>query len=160
MKHEQWRILLPLVLGAALFSAAIVVVVGAMIMAEATQSPVVVKTGDIANNPAQYHGKRVSVRAEVEEVLSRQVFLLDKDRLIAWPDVLVIAPALTVAIPEDTVVTVIGTVRSFVDADSRREDDWDWWGDLDTDVEVTFRNRPVIVAESVKTAAGAELVRR
>jgi hypothetical protein len=119
-----------------------------------------VTAGDIAKTPEKYYGKKVTVRAEVEDVLGRQVFLLDEDKLFAWPDVLVIAPKLTAAVPEDTNVTVTGTVRSFVDADFRREYNWDWWGDLDPDIVVTFRNRPAIVADSVKTTAGTDLVSR
>jgi hypothetical protein len=116
--------------------------------------------GDIAANPANYYGKKVTVKAEVEDVLGTQVFLLDEDRLFAWPDVMVITPALSNAVNEDSMVTVTGTVRQFVDADFRREYNWNWWDRLDPDIEVTFRNRPVIVADSVRTAEGAELVRR
>ena len=121
-------------------------------------TPMTVKAGDIANNPARYYGQKVTVRAEVEDVLSRQVFLLDEDKLFAWPDVLVITPTVTSAVPEDEVVTVTGTVRAFVDADFRRDYNWNWWGDMDNDISVTFRDRPVIVADSVKTQNGTELV--
>jgi hypothetical protein len=118
-----------------------------------------VKAGDIAGDPAKYYGKKVKVRAEVEDVLGRQMFLLDEDKLFAWPDVLVVAPPLTAWAPEDEIVTVVGTVRAFVDVDLRRDYDWDWWGDLDTDVVATFNNRPVIMADSIMTANGAELVK-
>jgi hypothetical protein len=115
--------------------------------------------GAIAQNPATYYGKKVEVRAEVEDVLGRQVFLLDEDRLFAWPDVMVIAPALTGYAPEDEMVTVRGTVKAFVDADFRRDYAWNWWGDLHPNVVVAFRDRPAIVAESIRTSTGAELVR-
>ena len=51
--------------------------------------------GNLAANPANYSGKKVTVRAGIEDVLGPQVFLLDEDRLFAWPDVLVITPALS-----------------------------------------------------------------
>jgi hypothetical protein len=117
-----------------------------------------VRAGEIANNPSRYYGQKVTVRAEVEDVLSRQVFVLDEDKLFAYPDVLVIAPALSSMVPEDQIVTVTGTVRAFVDADFRRDYDWNWWGDLDNDIIVTFRDRPVIVADSIRTQSGTELV--
>jgi hypothetical protein len=117
-----------------------------------------VTAGEIAQNPTKYYGQKVSVRAEVDDVLGRQVFALDEDELFAWPDVLVIAPPLTGFVPEDQIVTVTGTVRSCVDLDFRLEYDWDWWKDLDTDLSVTFENRPVIVADSVRDQAGTELV--
>lgn len=126
---------------------------------EQKPSAMTVKAGDIAGDPAKYYGKKVKVRAEVEDVLGRQVFLLDEDKLFVWPDVLVVAPPLTGWAPEDEIVTVVGTVRAFVDVDLRRDYDWDWWGDLDTDVVATFNNRPVIMADSITTANGAELVK-
>ena len=49
-----------------------------------------------------------------------------------------------------------GSVRP----DFRRDYDWNWWDRLDPDIEVAFRNRPVIVADSIQTAQGSELVRR
>lgn len=118
-----------------------------------------ITAGEIAANPTAYYGQKVTVRAEVEDVLGRQAFLLDEDKLFAWPDVLVISPNLTTGVVEENIVTVTGTVRSFVDADFRRDYDWDWWGDLDPDIFVTFRDRPVIIADSIRTAAGMELVR-
>lgn len=125
-----------------------------------TADATTVTAGEIANNPKNYIGKKVSVRAEVEDVLGRQMFLLDEDKLFAWPDVLVITPQLGTAITEDSVVTVTGTVQMFVETQFRRDYDWNWWSDMDPDINVTFRDRPVIVADSVKAADGTELVRR
>jgi hypothetical protein len=127
---------------------------------QTSTAPMSVKAGEIAQNPSAYYGKKVSVQAEVEDLLGPQVFLLDEDRLFAWPDVLVIAPKLGTPVEEDTMVTVTGTVRSYVDADLRRDYAWNWWDGMDPDIEVSFRNRPVIVADSIKSAAGTELVRR
>jgi hypothetical protein len=123
-------------------------------------TPMTVKAGDIAANPVQYYGKKVTVNAEVEDVLGAQVFLLDEDRLFAWPDLMVVAPKLTGPVPEDTNVTVVGTVQKYSSTTLRRDYDWNWWNDLDADIEMTFRDRPVIIADSVKSATGAELVRR
>ena len=128
--------------------------------AQASGAPVTVSAGEVAANPEKYYGKKVTVRAEVDDVLGSQMFLLDEDRAFAWPDVLVITPALGAKLEEDSMVTVTGTVRAFVDADFRRDYDWNWWDRLDPDIEVTFRNRPAIIAESVKTHQGTELVRR
>jgi hypothetical protein len=102
----------------------------------------------------------VTVRAEIEDVLGRQMFLLDEDQLFAWPDVLVITPQLTALLPEDEDVTVTGELMRFTDVDLRRDYDWDWWDDVDNDVVLTFRDRPVIMAESVRTEGGVELVKK
>jgi hypothetical protein len=128
--------------------------------AQPSTTPMTATAGEIAQNPTAYHGKRVTVRAEVEDLLGAQMFLLDEDRLFAWPDVLVITPKLSAAIDEDRMVTVTGTVRPYVEAEFRRDYDWNWWDRIDPDIEVAFRNRPAIIADSVKTAAGAELVQR
>jgi hypothetical protein len=123
-----------------------------------TSGATTVTAGEVAKNPSAYFDRKVTVRAEVEDVIGRQTFLLDEDKLFAWPDVLVVSPRLTGIVPEDEMVTVTGTVRRFVDADVRRDYDWDWWGDVDPDVFITFRNRPVIIADSIRTSAGKELV--
>lgn len=128
--------------------------------ANQTTTPMTVTAGQIADKPKDYIGKKVTVRAEIEDVLGRQMFLLDEDRLFAWPDLLVITPALNGELPEEAVVSVTGTVQNFVETQFRRDYDWRWWDDMDPDINVTFRDRPVIVADSVKTADGRELVRR
>lgn len=123
-----------------------------------TSGAMTVTAGEIAKNPNVYVNRKVTVRAEVEDVLGRQTFLLDEDKLFAWPDVLVISPRLAGIVPEDEEVTVTGTVRSFVEANFRRDYDWDWWADVDPDVFITFRDRPVIIADSIRTSSGKELV--
>ena len=128
--------------------------------AQPSTTPMNATAGEIAANPAKYYGKKVIVRAEIEDVLGGQMFLLDEDRLFAWPDVIVITPALGTPLVEDSIVTVTGMVRAYVDADFRRDYDWNWWDRLDPDLELTFRNRPAIVADSVKTEQGNELVRK
>lgn len=161
MKHS-WRSVWSCAAASALVSISLVSADATQTAGKDKQATTAMKAtaGEIANNPAAYIGKKVTVTAEVEDVLGRQVFLLDEDRLFVWPDVLVIAPALAGQAPEDTNVTVSGTVRNFVDVDFRRDYDWNWWGDLDTDIVVAFHNRPVIIADSVKTSSGTELVRR
>ena len=147
---------------AIMIAAAVTLALGATGLATgwAVQSPITVKAGEIAANPEKYYGKKVMVKAEVEDVLGAQMFLLDEDRLFAWPDVLVIAQKLTGAVPEDTEVTVVGTVQKYTSTTLRRDYDWDWWNDIDVDIEMTFRDRPVIIADSVKSESGTELVRR
>ncbi len=126
---------------------------------EADPVPIRVTAGQIAGEPASYYGRTVAVRAEVEDVAGPQAFLLDEDRVGAGPDVLVLTRALAGPVPEDELVTVTGTVHAFVEAEIRRDYDWGWWDAVDPEVLVAFRSRPVIMAESVRTEAGRELVR-
>jgi hypothetical protein len=74
---------------------------------------------------------------------------------------------------EDATVTVTGAVRSFVDADFRREYGWGWgvypWGIgyygypwyspvAVPEYFVRYERRPVLVASSITTAAGTQLI--
>jgi hypothetical protein len=125
-----------------------------------TPAPITIKAGELADNPDRYYGQVVRVTAEVEDVLGRQAFVLDEDRAFAFPDVLVITPAVTALLPEGTVVTVTGTVKAFLDAELRRDHAWNWWTDLDTDVPASFNGSPVLVAGSIIDKDGRELVKQ
>ncbi len=104
-----------------------------------------VSAGELADKPAAYLGLRVKVRGEIEDVHSARTFTLDEDTVGASPDVLVLAPG--GSFPKDgDEVEVTGTVRRFVRSEIER--DYDWF-DLDEKYDVTYRERPVIVAESV-----------
>ena len=129
-----------------------------------TRRVLVVSAGEIAQNPDRFYGKRVQVRAPVEEVHGRTVFTLDEDQLFAGPDVLVLAPGGTTAPREDRTATVTGTVRQFASADIYQDYDWfgyGWygynWGDYN-DVWAEWETRPVIMADSIRTENGRELV--
>jgi hypothetical protein len=117
-----------------------------------------VSAGELAKNVSQYHGQRVAVTAEVDDVLSAHGFTLDADKLFVGPDVLVIIPAPDAAqsLKEDEKVTVSGTARRFVRSELDRE--FDWFGATAEKWEVEYKTRPVIVADSVRTADGRELV--
>ena len=124
-----------------------------------TMTAMTVKAGDIAANPEKHYNKKVTVTAEVEEVLGVQIFTLDEDRAFAGPDVLVISPALSAPIPDGQKVTVTGTLKPFVEADIKRDYNWNWWADLKVETTTQFKDRPVLLADSVKTEAGVELVK-
>lgn len=117
-----------------------------------------VSAGAIAESPERYVGKAVRVRAEVEDVYGEQAFTLDEDEAFAGPDVLVLIPNGVTEELDDTKVTVRGPVREFTRAGFERDYDWfdgDGVGDADLD---DFESRPVIVASSVRTADGKELI--
>ena len=116
-----------------------------------TMTTMVVKAGDIAANPEKHYNKKVSVTAEVDEVLGLQTFTLDEDAAFAGPDVLVISPALAAPIAADTELTVTGTLKPFVEADIKRDYDWNWWADWKVESTAKFKDRPVLLADSIKT---------
>lgn len=132
----------------------------------AVKPPVVTTAGDIAQQPQQFYGKRVRLSAEVEDTFGSGVFTLDEDKLLAGPDVLVIAPGGGTGPREDTEVTVTGTVRKFTSADVARDYDWygyGWhgysWNRYDT-VWRDWDTRPVVIADSIVNDEGRELVLR
>lgn len=120
-----------------------------------------ISAGKLAKDAKDYYGKTVTVKAEVEDVLGDKMFTLDEDALLAGSDVLVLAPKGVGTLAHDQKVVVTGQVRPFVEADLDRDFDWFDNGKLvDVKTKVDWKTRPVIVAESVKTEAGADVVQR
>jgi hypothetical protein len=119
-----------------------------------------ISAGKLARDAKKFYGQTVTVRAEVESVLDDHTFTLDEDDILAGPDVLVVVPRGTArGLKHDDVVTVTGIVRPFVQAELER--DYDWFKDgkiLKKDVKVDYKTRPVLIAQSVRTASGSELI--
>lgn len=127
----------------------------------ARQRVQVVSPGTIAENPQNYYGRTVSSRSEVEEVFNKHLFTLDEDAWFAGPDVLVFVPRPTQEAPEDTTVTVIGQVQPF--NINRFEQDFEWFDrnlfeNIEDLIQWEQERRPAIVAQSVRTVNGRELV--
>jgi hypothetical protein len=120
-----------------------------------------ISAGKLAKSPSDYYGKTVTVKAEVEDLLGSNMFTLDEDAILAGPDVLVLVPhGLTSNLSRDQKIIVTGEVRRFVEADLDRDFDFFERGKLvDVKTKVDWDTRPVIVARSIRTAAGAELMK-
>ncbi len=119
-----------------------------------------ISAGKLANNAKDYYGKTVTVKAEVEDVIDNRTFSLDEDAILTGADVLVLVPAgYTGTLAHDQVVTVTGKVRPFVTAELER--DYHWFKDgaiVSRDSKYDFKTRPVLVATSVRTADGRDLL--
>jgi hypothetical protein len=124
------------------------------------QPPLRLSAGEIADNPHRFYGQRVTVRAEVDEVFGQGVFSLDDDRWFRGGDVLVVIHQRGVRTPpSDSVVTVTGTLNEFVAAQAYRDYGWLRWLWEDTpDLRIEWDRRPLIVAESIRTETGQELL--
>jgi lipid-binding SYLF domain-containing protein len=113
---------------------------------------------EILERPRDFYQKQVMVTAEVEDVFSRTAFAIDDDRLLSTGrDVLVIAPSIRRPVSDDLDVTVTGEVIQF----NRRNVENRLIGyklDLRDDVVRAFNNRPVILATSIRTRDGEELL--
>jgi hypothetical protein len=118
-----------------------------------------ITAGKLAESPARWDGTRVRVTAEVERAYSAQVFTLDDDAAGPSPDVLVIVPRAVRAPDEESVATVTGSVRPFVKEALERDFRWlDFASFREQGIAERFRAHPVIVADSVLTDEGQELV--
>jgi hypothetical protein len=98
----------------------------------------------------------VSITADVEDIHSASVFALDEDKL--WStgrDVLVVARDLKKPMTDDMYVTVVGKVKRFSTTGVELEG-YDL--NLRPNLATGFRDRPVIIATSIRTAAGEELL--
>ena len=113
---------------------------------------------ELVKNPARYYGQQITVKAKVDEVVSNHAFTLDEDAAFAGPDVLVLVPSpSSSAVPDDKKVTFTGKVRRYVT--SELDKDYDWF-DATPEWEAKFKERPVIIADSVKSEGGREFTQR
>jgi hypothetical protein len=121
-----------------------------------------ISAGKLAKDYKGLVGRTVTVRSEVEDVVSGNMFTLDEDALFAGPDVLVMVPGgVTGTLAHDQKVTVTGEVRTYVEADLDRDFDFFDNGKLvQVHKEVDWKTRPVLVARSIRTADGTELIGR
>ena len=119
-----------------------------------------ISAGKLAHDASKYYGQTVTVSAEVEDVLDSHSFTLDEDALFAGPDVLVLLPAGSATpLRHDQKVTVTGTVRRYVAAELHHDYDWFEEGHiLQRNAKIDYKTRPVLVATSVTTADGTDLL--
>ena len=120
-----------------------------------------VSAGKLSRDGKDFYGQSVTVKSKVEDVIDNRTFTLDDDSILPGPDVLVIVPrGVAGTLAHDQVVTVTGTVRPYVMAELKKDYDWFEDGKIVKRVgdKVDLKTRPVIVATSVRTAAGLEIL--
>lgn len=113
-----------------------------------------VTVADIMGNTNAYIDKTVVVSAWAEKAYGANAFRLDEDSVFTGGidnDLLVVGangviPAGLKYGDADAKVRITGTVKRMVIADIEREYDFD----LTTDVEVYFKDKPVLVAKTVQ----------
>ena len=117
-----------------------------------------VNLSELVKHPKDYYGKQVLVDGAVEDVYSRTVFAIDDDRVLTTGrGVIVVAPTLRRPIVDRADLTVAGDLIKFDKGDIEdRFKDYDL--DLPSDLAKRFKDQPVIVATSIRTKDGEELV--
>jgi hypothetical protein len=121
-----------------------------------------ISTSALVRSPNQYYGQRVTVRADVDDVIGPNMFTLDEDAVFAGPDVLVLVPrGISARLTHDQKIVVTGQVRPFIQAELERDFDFFKNGKLvQVKRNVDWETRPVIVADSIRTDAGVEIGQR
>lgn len=107
-----------------------------------------IAAADIAENHESLMGQTVTVRNDIQEIISEKAFILDKDQLLSGETVLVIdASGTFLGFPkgEGTEVQVSGKVEQFVLAELEQEYDLE----LEPNQYTEYENKPVLIAHSV-----------
>ena len=108
-----------------------------------------VSTEEVADKTNALLGKTVTVRSEVGEKVGARSFTVTDNELFGNDRVLVInASGAPTVLPDDIQLQVTGKVQKFVVADVEREFNLD----LEPEVEVEYKDKPVIIAQSIALA--------
>jgi len=103
--------------------------------------------GDIADHPAVYNGQQVTLKSDVKKLMPNGFFTLDDN------DLLVLSPSGQPI--EDEEVTVHGTVHTYSAPELKSRYAW---FESDASLDREYKDRAVIVADSILTADGREVV--
>lgn len=104
----------------------------------------------VDEDPMRFYGKRVTLSGEVEKIYGARAFELEGES-IWWDEQLLVVTRSPIAIGKqmltsDEDVLVSGTVRKLTVAEIERELGWD----LESEIEVEFAEKPVLVADSIR----------
>jgi hypothetical protein len=109
----------------------------------------------VDEDPMRFHGKRVRLGGEIDKVYSPRAFELEGEGVWWDEQILVVARSPVTlggrTLAEDDEVMVSGTVKKLTVAEVERELGWD----LDPQIEIEFRDLPVLLADTV-TMSGAQ----
>jgi hypothetical protein len=103
--------------------------------------------GDITGNPALYSGQQVTLKSEVKKLMPNGFFTLEDD------DLLVLSPSGQPV--EDQEVTIHGTVHTYSAPELKNR--YSWFRSDDA-FDREYKDRAVLVADSILTADGREVV--
>lgn len=110
--------------------------------------------GDITDGREDLIGEMITVDGKVGEVVDSSTFKLEQEGLLLDKEILVMNANPDTPIVEDNWVRVTGEVGRFVSREELEKDyDITWDLDLEQSIEVEYKNKPIIFAESVELLA-------
>lgn len=110
--------------------------------------------GDVTDNREDLTGEMITVDGKVDEVIDSSTFKLEQEGLLLDKEILVMNANPDTPIVEDNWVRVTGEVGLFVSREELEKDyDITWDLDLEQSIEVEYKNKPIIFAESVELLA-------
>jgi cytochrome c556 len=122
-----------------------------------------VATNTIVEHPDAYYGKRVTISAGVEQMLSKTEFLVDQRKAVGPKEVtaigkpiLVIAPYLSAPLDQKHYVLMRGEIVK-LDPTAIARVAADYKLDLALDIAAKYLGQPVLLATSVRNSMYAEL---
>jgi len=117
-----------------------------------------VSVRELAEHPKSHYGQQVMLAASVESLYSRSIFALDDDPLLSTQQrVLVVAPNVIRPVADHAEVAVIGEVIKFDRGDIEKRVPG-YRLDLADDMMKSLDDMPAIVASSIRTKDGQELI--
>lgn len=105
--------------------------------------------GDVTDEPARYYGKEVTLSGHVQRVQSDRSFVLESKGF--WDNEILVLTKTpirgtgAIALDQGDEVRVTGTVQKLTVAEVERDLGWD----LDTTLEVEYKDKAVLVARSI-----------
>jgi hypothetical protein len=126
-----------------------------------TPATVSVYPGEIVSDPERFAGQRVRMRnVSVSEVFNSRVFSVGTDVIFGRAELLVLMPQSAGALASGERVAITGIVRRFFPREFARDFDWFREGmNAFTDPQIEeWIGRPIVIAHSVQTRRGTELV--
>lgn len=110
------------------------------------------EVGQVTDDPMRFRGKRVQLNGEIARVYGPRAFALEGEG-VWWDDEILVVTRVPVTIggstlTEDDEVRVAGTVKTLTVAEVERDLGWD----LEEELEVKFRDKPVLVADTIRVS--------
>jgi cytochrome c556 len=122
-----------------------------------------IATNTILENPDAYYGKRVTISAGVEQILSKTAFLIDQRKAVGSKEVtaigkpiLVIAPYLSGRLDQKQYVLIRGEIMRLDPAAIARLAG-EYTLDRVFEIAAKYQGQPVLLARSVRNSAYAEV---